>query len=229
MAKLIMQQASTCMGINLSLSASLSRNAKLGKRLRIPGRIFHRVDVQGELTSINTVDEATERASDPIARVPEACLVGHVWASCSDTGLLVDSLDLPRIELERLRGFSTKDEHISAVQLDTGNRLWSDEFHVVHFELVPLLAGHRCTIVTVAPIAIVNLWRPSVKLADQQVICDLGFSIVTRHHIDKTFCHHHSCRVDRLSRQRTDIKPIVCEGIITFTSLGCCRPPSKPS
>ena len=78
MAKLIMQQASTCMGINLSLSASLSRNAKLGKRLRIPGRIFHRVDVQGELTGINTVDEATERASDPIARVPEACLVGHV-------------------------------------------------------------------------------------------------------------------------------------------------------
>jgi len=65
-------------------------------------------------------------------------------------------LDLSRIELESLCGLSTKDEHISVVQLDTGNRLRSDELHVVHLELGPLLAGHRRPIVAVAPITLVN-------------------------------------------------------------------------
>ena len=122
----------------------------------MPGRVFHRVDVQGELAGINAVDEATKRASHPIARVTEASAAGHVRTSSANACLLVNSLDLSRIELESLCGLATKDEHISVVQLDTGNRLRSDKLHVVHLELGPLLAGHRRPIVAVAPITLVN-------------------------------------------------------------------------
>lgn len=113
--------------------------------------------MQGKFCGVDAVDEAAKHAADPVARVAEAGLAGHVRARCADACLLVDGLDLSSIELERLRRLSTEDEHISVVQLYASNGLRSDELHVVHFKLGPLLAGHRCTIVSVAPVALVNL------------------------------------------------------------------------
>ena len=132
----------------LPFSCSLSRDAQLGERLRIPGCVFHCVDVQGEFASIDAVNEAAECASDPVASMAEFSPAGHVRASSAHTSLLVDRLHLSRVELERLRSVTAEDEHISVVQLNTGDWLGSDELHVVDFELRPLLTRHRCTVVT---------------------------------------------------------------------------------
>lgn len=113
--------------------------------------------MQGKFCSIDTVDEAAKHASHPVTRVAEASTAGHVRACCANACLLVDGLDLSCIELERLRRLSAEDEHISVVQLDASNRLRSDELHVVHLKLGPLLAGHRRTIVSVGPVAFVNI------------------------------------------------------------------------
>ena len=141
--------------------------------------------------------------------------------------MLVDSLYFTCIELERLRRVSSKDEHISVVQLNTGDRLRADELHVVDLKLIPLLTSHGCSILTRVRITVIDLRRTCVEQVDEQVVGNLALSIVSRHEVNPTFVHHHSCRINSLTRQRIDVKPVVRDRIIALTSLSRHRPPSK--
>ena len=167
--------------------------------------------MQRELCCIDAVDKATKGTANPVARVAETSPTGHQRASCADASLLVDGLNFARIELESFRCVSTEDKHISVVQLDTCDRLRAHELYIVDFELVPLLTSHGCAILTSVRIAIVDLRRTRVQQVDDQVVGNLTLTIVTGHQVDPSLVHYHGSSVHRLTRQRIDVKPVVCE------------------
>ena len=82
--------------------------------------------MQSEFIRIDAVDEVAKGAPNPVGRVSEASPLLHDTSTSAHTSLLVDRLDLPSVEHERLRRLSAKDKHISVVELDAGDRLSMD-------------------------------------------------------------------------------------------------------
>ena len=82
--------------------------------------------MQSKFIAINTVDEIAEGAPNPVGSISKAGSLLHDASTSAHTSLLVDSLDLSGVKHESLCRLSTKDEHISVVQLDSSDRLSSD-------------------------------------------------------------------------------------------------------
>ena len=82
--------------------------------------------MQSKFIAINAVDEVAEGAPNPVGSISKAGSLLHDASTSAHTGLLVDSLDLSGVKHECLCRLSTKDEHISVVQLDAGDGLSSD-------------------------------------------------------------------------------------------------------
>lgn len=130
--------------------------------------------MQVELVCVNAVGEAAESAGNPIGGVTETRSRTHLAARGLHSCLFVDSLNFTSVKLECLSRFATKDEHISAVQLDTSDRLGAHKLHIVDFKLSPLLARYSCSIVATVFVPFVNTSRACIHLVHEQLVADLG-------------------------------------------------------
>ena len=83
-------------------------------------------------SGIDAVDELAEGAGNEVAAVSEFGFRAHLRLACTHTCLLVDLLYLSGIELECLKGLTTKYEHVCAVELDAGNGLRLHELRICY-------------------------------------------------------------------------------------------------
>ena len=98
-------------------------NAELSQRNSCPFVLIHIKNVEALFSGIDAVDELAEGAGNVVAAKSEFGFRAHLRLACTHTGLLVDLLNLSGIELECLKGLTTKYEHISAVELDASDGL----------------------------------------------------------------------------------------------------------
>ena len=112
------------------------------------------------------------------------------------SGLLIDVLDLPRVECEALLGFTAENEHICGVELDATAGLRTHELTVDHLELHPAHASDDLAILATVLVPLELRLRASVELLDAEVAAELGFSVRARHKVDPPLVHHHGSSVD---------------------------------
>ena len=115
--------------------------------MRVPCHVLNVVYVQIEVLGINAVYKVAKSACHPVAAVayPSACQ--HLRATRLDDGLLVDGLNLARVKLEGLSGFTAEYQHVRPVKLNTSDRLSANKLHIVDLQLYPLLLGQRSAII----------------------------------------------------------------------------------